>query len=507
MLTVRTKDCAFLTGEDRENVRLLEEDVLPSYLQNQRWYGITTDGPPNVKIEHALSLNELGTILILAVTSGRETRRYLLPVCAIWDEGLVSKSSVVTELKKESDKGWLVDAFGVDSFVRELIRGICTRSDAAPRGRLIFNRSPFFSMSPDFPDSVQMKRPNAEQSNTSIIAGDAIIKGFRRLEPGIHPEVEVGEFLSDIVRFANVPQLLGSIEYTLPETEAPLTLCVMQRFIRNSIDGWKYFVAELGKSPEHNGPSLLSLAQKLGKRTAELHLAFASGTEPSFVPEPVSPKWLARWSKTLAADVDAVFNSLHRHKSPKEEQSSEQLLSRRGELLARIEHLIPENTSAYLTRLHGDFHLGQTLITGDDVFIVDFEGEPMRPLGERRGKYLPLRDVAGMLRSFDYAFAIARRKRAEQTQEALDEGFAARIKSAFGHRYRDEIAGCLSFPQNPAQTDNFLQLLLIEKSLYEIRYELSNRPDWLQIPIDGLISILNESVPIFSGEPLKITKT
>ena len=131
------------------------------------------------------------------------------------------------------------------------------------------------------------------------------------------------------------------------------------------------------------------------------------------------------------------------------------------------------------------------------MFIVDFEGEPMRPLAERRAKYLPLRDVAGMLRSFDYAFATARRKRAEQRQEALDEGFAARIKSAFGHRYHDEIAGCLSFPNDPAQTDNFLQLLLIEKSLYEIRYELSNRPDWLQIPIDGLISILNERVPIF----------
>jgi trehalose synthase-fused probable maltokinase len=497
VLTVQTMDCTFLTGGDRENVRLLEKDVLPSYLQNQRWYGITSDRPPNVRIERALSLSDLGTILILAVTSDHETRWYLLPVRAIWDEGLVPKSSVITELKKESDRGWLVDAFGDDSFVRELIRGICTRFNAAPAGRFIFNRSPFFSMSPDYPDNVQMKRPNAEQSNTSIIAGDAIIKGFRRLEPGIHPEVEVGAFLSDIVRFANVPQLLGSVEYTLPETEAPLTLCVMQRFIRNSIDGWKYFVAELGKSPEPDRPSLLLLAQKLGKRTAELHRAFASGTEPSFAPEPVSPEWLARWSKTLAADVDAVFKSLQRYKSPKVRQSSEELLSRRSELLARIAHLIPEGTTAYLTRLHGDFHLGQTLITADDVFIVDFEGEPMRPLAERRGKYLPLRDVAGMLRSFDYAFATARRKRAEQRQEALDEGFAARIKSAFGHRYHDEIAGCLSFPNDPAQTDNFLQLLLIEKSLYEIRYELSNRPDWLQIPIDGLISILNERVPIF----------
>jgi maltose alpha-D-glucosyltransferase/alpha-amylase len=169
-------------------------------------------------------------------------------------------------------------------------------------------------------------------------------------------------------------------------------------------------------------------------------------------------------------------------------------LSRRQDLIRRIHDLMPSETSAVRTRIHGDLHLGQTLVTVDDVFIVDFEGEPMRTLAERRAKYLPMRDVAGMLRSFDYACAMEIRRRklnADEEGQFLRE-VAKDMKSIFLERYRVAMTGCQSFPQDLFQANDFLTLGLIEKAVYEITYEAANRPDWVNIPIDALIVLLDD---------------
>jgi len=317
--------------------------------------------------------------------------------------------------------------------------------------------------------------------------------------------VEVGTFLTDTARFPNVPHLLGTMEHC-PGTGERVVLCVLQRLVENSTDGWNYVASELGRLSDRPAPDeptarLLSVARKLGARTADLHRAFAAGTDSAFAPEKISGQWLAGWSRSLVESVGAVCARLQdqRPTSAQENRGSEPLLSRRRELIGRINALMPAKAGVMRTRLHGDFHLGQTLVAEDDVFIVDFEGEPMRPLAERRGKYLPLRDVAGMLRSFDYACATEIR-RLEPGAGELDrlKKIAGAMKSAFLEEYRRAISGCPSFPRDMAQADNFLHLCLIEKTLYEINYELANRPDWVPIPIDGLISILNdEQVPSF----------
>jgi maltose alpha-D-glucosyltransferase/alpha-amylase len=174
------------------------------------------------------------------------------------------------------------------------------------------------------------------------------------------------------------------------------------------------------------------------------------------------------------------------------------LVAKKADLASRIKALFPRSTKAKRTRLHGDLHLGQTLITQGDVYIVDFEGEPMRPLTERRGKFLPLRDVAGMLRSFEYASAAATRDtKLSAESSSTFQRLTSRLKAGFLLAYAEAIVGCVSFPEDTKQADNFLELCLIEKALYEVRYEIANRPAWVDIPVAGLLAAIDGKTRYF----------
>lgn len=507
MIIIDVKDpCGFDLSADAECLQQLERQALPSYLLDQRWYGAKSDVPPIIRVDRSIHFGPSSWILILAVTVQQEQRHYFVPVSAGWD-AVSPTDRVIAELRSESSSGWLIDAFGNDRFVCGLLRGICTGSIEETNG-LIFRRSTSFNPAPGFPEQVQITRPGAEQSNTSIVAGSVILKAYRRLEDGIHPEVEVGAFLTDTAGFGNVPEMLGTIEHVRSGANEPTVLCVLQSLIHDSRDGWNYVAGELASpSMEASGDCstrLCALAGQIGVRTAELHRAFALGSGPAFAPEPISERWLKAWAATLTDAVRTACSRLQdlRPAVVQDATKIESLISRGGELSDRIEELMPNQTAALRTRLHGDFHLGQTLVSANDIFIVDFEGEPMRPLVERRGKYLPIRDVAGMLRSFDYACATETRRRGLDAKEAPRLlNIASEMKSGFLENYRNSITGCLSFPEDLSQADDFLHLCLIEKSLYEISYELANRPDWVHIPIDGLISILDgEPVLKFRGE-------
>jgi maltose alpha-D-glucosyltransferase/alpha-amylase len=223
--------------------------------------------------------------------------------------------------------------------------------------------------------------------------------------------------------------------------------------------------------------------------------------EPAFAPERISAQWLTQWSHDLEESVEAAFlllEELQVNGDVQKPQNLRLLLSRRADLIRRIHDLMPGETTAVRTRIHGDFHLGQTLVKQNDVFIVDFEGEPMRTLAERRAKYLPMRDAAGMMRSIDYACAteISRRQGAGGDPSLL-WGLANDMKSAFLKRYRGAMTGCHGFPPDLDQANAFLKLGLIEKAVYEITYEAANRPDWVHIPIDALVVLLNDQQPGF----------
>jgi trehalose synthase-fused probable maltokinase len=482
----------------------LVRDILPRYLMARRWYASKEDTAPSVTIEEWIAVPDLADAIILLLSVKAEktgtTSRYFFPIRAVWAcERPVT--GVVCELRAGRAGGWLVDGFSDDGFVRALLKGIQRAELPSQTGNgLAFYRSPLFDLEADF-EQIEIQRSGAEQSNTSVIAGDVILKAFRKLEPGVHPELEVGRFLTDVAQLRNVPKLLGSIEHVSTSGERT-ALCVLQSLVQEGKDGWKHvtehvsLLSDEGEASREREHELVTLTGKMGKTTAELHQAFGTATDnPDFKPEPVSREWFSKWEHNLLASASSASERVGARiqSLPHEDRAvANSFVARNEELVTRIKALFLGSTKAMLTRLHGDFHLGQTIITESDVFIVDFEGEPMRPLAERRGKYFPLRDVAGMLRSFEYASAAAARE-AELAGNALSVAreLTRQMQSSFLAAYAAEIEGCISFPGDLVQADAVLELCIIEKALYEVLYEIANRPDWISIPIAGLLAVID----------------
>lgn len=238
----------------------------------------------------------------------------------------------------------------------------------------------------------------------------------------------------------------------------------------------------------------------LGQRTAELHRALATATEdPAFAPEPITSADLRSWQRAVRRQAEAAFKALRQALSKLDRADRgpiETLLSRRNDCYARIDALTEQPVVAWKSRIHGDYHLGQVLVAQNDFYILDFEGEPARPLEERRAKSSPLKDVAGMLRSFDYAAWTAITNLASVDAGSVDVvrslagAWREATEQAFLGAYREAIAGCPSYPENEAEAGRLLDLFLLEKALYEICYEAANRPDWLRIPLEGVTTLL-----------------
>ena len=375
---------------------------------------------------------------------------------------------------------------------------------------------------------------SAEQSNTSILYGKKLIlKLFRRLQPGENPDVEIGRFLTEIARFPRIPAFLGDISIC-PEGGRRTTIGMLQGLVANQGDGWQWFLDQLpgffaavASSPtvpasepagfinrqephaaaiEHAGAAM-EAAALLGRRTAEMHLALATPTDDSaFAAEPFMPDDLARDARRIDTQIMAALDALKAKLPSLTDVTADDaalLLSRRRELL-RTAHAMEELQAAgKRIRIHGDYHLGQTLRTeGEDetgdFVLLDFEGEPARPLGERRQKQSPLKDVAGMVRSFSYAgFSGLDRFMADEAgrganAEAL-AGWANlwqnSASAAFLNAYRATMDGVRDLLPAAAQAQTLFTAYLMEKALYELLYELNNRPTWLRIPIDGILSM------------------
>ena len=316
-----------------------------------------------------------------------------------------------------------------------------------------------------------------EQSNTSVRFGnELILKLFRRLQFGPNPEVEVGRFLTDYTEFRNAPPVVGSASYVDPQgREAALAL--LQRFEPNRGDAWTTTLARVRRVLEgaDSSESVEAMAG-LGQTTAELHLALASGTG-DFSAEPIADSDIAAWLRAVEDEVRLATEALARQAIHVDTAT----LLRRAEGLAGL-------TGALKTRHHGDYHLGQVLEREDGSFvIIDFEGEPAKPLALRREKRSPLRDVAGMLRSFDYARNTALRSadRTDAARVAAASEWYAAVRDAFLSTYVRTVKAA-STSLLPREIEAPLAALELEKVAYEVLYELNNRPDWLPIPLAAL---------------------
>ncbi|MBV9117440.1 MAG: putative maltokinase, partial [Acetobacteraceae bacterium] len=346
-------------------------------------------------------------------------------------------------------------------------------------------------------------------SNSSLIVGNAaMVKLFRRLVAGPHPEAEMGRYLTE-QGFAHTPALLGEM-VRVGADGTRHTLAVAQGFIRNQGDAWTWMLdwmlralsdlpatEEAEASPDRFAEGE-AIASVIGQRLGEMHAVLARPTKaPDFAPERADDAVLDRWARDVAAQIDAALRALAGARAslePQAQAEAEALERARGLLVDVARGLARHGAGATLTRIHGDLHLGQMLVSSGDVYIIDFEGEPARPLEQRRAKTSPMRDLAGVIRSFDYAVAVVGRKSreahahvAEERREAFLAETLNRLNACFLAGYR-----ALAPSSDDAADAALLRLFLIEKAAYEVAYEAANRPSWIDVPLHGLARIADE---------------
>jgi maltose alpha-D-glucosyltransferase/alpha-amylase len=329
----------------------------------------------------------------------------------------------------------------------------------------------------------------SEQSNSSVLYGEvAVLKVFRRLQPGINPDSEIVSFLTRQGLFKHVPAFLGSVGVTVGDGSESIELAAVQDFVANEGDCWRWLPSALadGTSSLEDLETAVGL---LGRRTGELHAALALGDEGAFAPAEIDVPTAERIRERLESEVQTTIPMLVR--ADVVDASEAEAFERA--LIAGVSFTF-ELVGTMRTRVHGDYHLGQVLKTGDDFVIIDFEGEPSRSMAERREMHSPLKDVAGMLRSIDYAVATARQSADGGRSDDLSS-WKGRATLAFLDSYRSAVT---SAPEAllPSDLDRFnraLDVYMIEKALYEVRYELDNRPDWIAIPFGALRDIVRGS--------------
>lgn len=534
--------------------RILEREArsslearLPDVLKARRWFAGKARAIQSVRIVESVPIPARSSVVVLLfilveyVDGAPEL--YTLPLTAAFGEQAAQiqqdlPRTIVTALQvRTNDRaqtGVLYDALWNPDFSRTLLSAI-------GRGRRFTGESGTLIASPTqaYDDLIRGEASldpavlKAEQSNTSIAYGDRLIlKVYRRVENGINPDVEIGRNLTTM-NFPHSPPLAGSLEYVRSNGET-VTVAILQGFVHNQGDAWTYTLEAFdqyaarcraqptgreharifaGTLPETTqgdipifareliGPYLDSVSQ-LGQRTAELHVALANDRgNPDFTPEPFSLEYRrSRYEsmRRVASQACSLLKERLNDLPPGTEQEARRVVSDEPRMEQRFRAFLELETRALRIRCHGDYHLGQVLWTGRDFFISDFEGEPSRPLSERRMKHTPIMDVAGMLRSFYYAPYAALSR---QQPDLLAEDSGARVEPwirfwrgwvsvVFLKAYLGIAERASFWPGSQAEFHVLLDAHLLEKAAYEIGYELNNRPGWVRIPIRGVLDIL-----------------
>ena len=510
---------AGLTSLQEPRTKLFfEREVLPPFLRSRRWFANKDSANFDAKLDALLPVTSDATwmMALINVDAGRNPTRYLVPLGINWTRlerrGAPVVADVLAPIRRGSREGMLVDATANMDFVTRVVAQIHTGASITGEGRsLAFLPTKLFAQS-EPPKIDSAKALEGEQSNSTIIVdGVGVLKIYRRPRPGINPEIEIGRFLTDDVAFANAPPLLGAVE--LIEGDASTAIAILHGFVENQGDGWAFTSAYLDRfleeqrllSPEAPTDtsavtSFIHRVRQMGKRIGELHVALASRPDmEAFAPEPISPDDVRTSTERLSESLRNTFDELARSRGNLKENVqtlADALLARREEALARVPHLVPEGIDGLKIRHHGDLHLGQVLIVKDDIAIIDFEGEPGRDNEERRRKSPPARDLAGFLRSLDYAAVAALDRTVKLSPEettklalALDAWLSAST-AAFLASYRETLGIGALWPKDPAISDQLVQFFLLEKAAYEIGYELANRPAWLHVPLAGTLRLL-----------------
>jgi maltose alpha-D-glucosyltransferase/alpha-amylase len=527
----------------KDVIEVLENNVLPNYMMRLRWFGGKARGMENVRIvDYAtIPLKENSAYIVLMEVSYRDglPDLYQLPIAFAKGE-LASKlsdncpQSVIANLTVNGEQGILYDAiYGLD-LQQAIITNMGNRH-AIPQanGELEFSGNRALKEHITEHPETKPKMLSAEQSNTSITYdGTYYLKIYRKVDRAINPDMELTKFLSQQAGFKNIPGYIGAIEWKFGEET--MVLGMMQEMVKSTSDGWEYMLDRLNdyndnllsgtetttvstaligsltnpaayeEIPESLKEKLeatvAELVRLLGERTGEMHLALSSEhNDPAFKPEDYSLHYQRSLFSTLQSLVRVAFQSLSRNlkKLPDDvRQEAEEVLGMKEEILTIMKKIYSRKIDVTKIRIHGDYHLGQTLYTGKDFLILDFEGEPARSYSERRLKYSPLRDVAGMLRSFHYAaygsLLLDNQIRPEDIDQLIPhvEQWYHYMSGFFMRSYLETVNGASFVPKQAEDLEILLQTFLMQKAVYELNYELNNRPGWVLVPLRGIKSIV-----------------
>jgi maltose alpha-D-glucosyltransferase / alpha-amylase len=532
------------------------QTLLPQFLMRQRWFGGKARTICSVEVSDIVPFlfSEFRSYFVLVrvdYTSG-PAETYDIPLVQIPQTNISLTNMPLSQASGEIESLWLripphvygeeiilKDAVADQQFLTHLLDAIATGSSfPGIEGQIrAVSTAALPSLWQPLQGPLAASAMSAEQSNSSVVFEKRLVlKIFRRVEEGLNPDLEIGSFLTQQASFRNVPPLAGYLEYVNQEG-ARTSLGMMQGYVANRGDAWQFTLgalagyyeksAQMGALSASEIPhstlldlctqavpeeaaryigSYLASAALLGQRTAELHLALASAQgDPDFAPEPFTE---ADYQSRVASAINllnANFELLRRFRDGMPElvrHEADAVLKLEGNARRRFEVSARFKWSAMVTRIHGDYHLGQVLFTGSDFMIIDFEGEPARPLAERRKKRSPLQDVAGMLRSFHYA-AYAPLLQQEnvkgspqaqlQSLEHWAQYWQKWVSAAFLKAYMEVSGNSTFIPKGREELALLLDVYLLDKAVYELGYELNNRPTWVRIPLDGISQLLQGS--------------
>lgn len=501
----------------------LEQTSLPSWLANRRWFANKDSTIDRVHIAYGVRFGGAQHPVLLSeieVTSSGQTSRYQLPFGLLGEDQFSSalpQQLALARVRRVRQVGLITDAFSLDSFIRAVIEGlraetVLTSSD----GEIRFEPTPQL---PDLPlgDQLQVRYLAAEQSNSSVVVGESLVlKLIRKVSTGIHPELEMGAYLT-AAGYAHISPLLGSVIRRDAEGQDNL-LMIAQGYLSNQGDAWGWTqnnlerairdeLAEAISEQEQHYNALGELADfagLLGQRLGEMHNVLAAPTSnPDFQPEVTTVKDSQGWAKQVGAQIERALQLLKQHQNqlnPADQGLVTQLLAQKKAIASHVQALAKATVGGLRIRVHGDLHLGQVLVVKGDAYLIDFEGEPARPLHERRGKHSPYKDVSGVLRSFDYAAAMALNVQGQGLDHSADtdasrqrvvDRYLTEARQAFIQAYQQATSTLAHDWQDAKGAEAALALFSLEKAAYEVAYEAENRPTWLAVPLRGLHGLLD----------------
>jgi maltose alpha-D-glucosyltransferase/alpha-amylase len=524
--------------------------MLPDYLIDRRWFRGKARRITRTKITDTIPVNyddQHSMVIVVQVDySEGDPEQYVLALAfATGDRAndllTYQQHAVLMRLKAGDDDGIVYDALWDQGF-NDALLGFVTRRRKlrGERGTMSGTTTRAWREHAPGPDDGPLYATNVrgEQSNSSVTYGDKfILKLFRKLEPGFNPDLEIGRYLTEESDFEQIAPVVGSLEYSPASGDngnQPIVLGILQRYIPNEGDAWTYTLdmiedfleSALAVRPEIDaGPLsidvLLDLAEQgvpeeaheivghylndaylLGQRTAELHLALAAGQKPDFKPEASTMLYQRSLYQSMRGLTNNSIQALRKRMpmmSEAVQAEAEQVIELQSTINERFRDIVNARLQARRTRYHGDYHLGQVLYTGRDFVIIDFEGEPARTISERRQKRSPLRDVAGMLRSFHYAAYSALFDQQNRGLISPDDPQPERwvrywyqwTTASFLRAYFETTTGASFLPSDRAEREMLLEIFLLDKAVYELNYELNNRPDWVHIPIRGITDLMS----------------